>query len=132
MKTNRVLVLFLVCLVASVACQSRIPPLGRPGQVTHVVVCWLKSPGDETQQRQLIEVSKSFSAIPGVVSVAVGSVLPSERPIVVSDFDVAIVITFEDQASMNAYLDDPIHTSAVKETLRPLAREVKVYDFIIR
>ncbi len=132
MVLNRTAVLFLTVFAASSACHPRIPPEGRPGQVTHVVVCWLKNSGDETERQKLIEVSNSFNEIPGVVNVAAGSVLPSERSIVVSDFDVAIVITFKDEAAMGAYLDDPIHTSAVKETLRPLAREVKVFDFINR
>ncbi len=120
----------LILIVA--ACGATAPKLGGPGTVTHVVVCWLNDPGNEAQRQELIDVSRSFADIPGVLHVAVGTALPSERPIVVSDFDVAIVMIFEDQAALDAYLEHPRHVKAVKETLGPLAGKVQIFDIVDR
>ena len=50
-----------------------------PGRVTHVVLCWLKEPGNPQQRAQLVEVSRTFSEIPGVLEVKAGTVVPSDR-----------------------------------------------------
>lgn len=97
-------------------------------RVVHVVVCWLKTPGDEAAREKLIATSRTFTAIPGVVSVQPGRALPSESPMVDDGFDVAVVITFESAAAMRAYEAHPIHQRALKEVLLPLARKVVVYD----
>jgi hypothetical protein len=97
--------------------------------VTHVVLCWLKTPGDEVQRKRLIEVSHSFSAIPGVSLIAAGTSLPSTRPVVDSTYDVGIVIMFEDEAALRAYDAHSLHRKAVEETLRPLTQKIQIYDF---
>jgi len=101
----------------------------KSGRVQHVVVCWLNEPGNEAARRSIIEASKSFAEIPGVLSVSAGRVLPSERPIVDSSFDVAIVVTLRDAAVMPAYLNHPTHQRAAKEVLQPVVRKTLVYDF---
>ena len=52
------------------------------GYPVHVVVCGLKTPGDETARQGIIDVSRSFDDIPGVVRVAAGRAIASDRPIV--------------------------------------------------
>jgi hypothetical protein len=106
-------------------------PSGSPprGSVTHVVVCYLKTPGDAAARKQLIEASRAFKSIPGVVSVSAGPVLPTTRPHADSSFDVGIAITFADADAMQAYVKDPIHAKAVKDLLIPLAKDWKSYDF---
>ena len=34
------------------------------GYPIHVVVCWLKTPGDEVARRRIIDTSRSFDSIP--------------------------------------------------------------------
>ena len=51
----------------------------KPGTVTHVVICYLKQPGDPAARQKLIDASKEFRQIPGVQDVRVGKVLPSTR-----------------------------------------------------
>jgi hypothetical protein len=97
--------------------------------VTHVVLCWLKRPGDEQQRKQLMETSHSFEKIPGVSLIAAGTAIPSTRPVVDSSFDVAIVMMFEDEAALRAYDAHPIHRQAVQESLRPLTQRIQIYDF---
>src|SRR5688572_29170722 len=56
------------------------------GGVTHVVLMWLKTPGDPTAIAKVIQTSREFRQIPGVMSVRVGRPMPSTRPVVDSSF----------------------------------------------
>ena len=88
---------------------------GPTSKVHHVVVCWLNGPGNEEARQKVIEVSRGFSAIPGVIDVRAGSVIQSEREIVDSSFDAAIYLTFENEQKLFEYLNHPIHKKAVKK-----------------
>jgi hypothetical protein len=118
--------LLLLLLLSSCRSTAITPP---EGSVTHVVVCWLKTPGDETSQQALIDTSYSFREIPGVLHVSAGRALPSTRPVVDATFDVAIVMTFESERALRAYDEHPIHRDAVTRTLRPLVERLVIYDF---
>jgi hypothetical protein len=111
--------LILICLIG---CASQ-----RAG-ITHVVICWLKSPGDSAARQQLIDTSYGFRQIPGVVSVTAGPPLPSTRPVVDSSFDVAVVMQFKDEQALRAYEQHPIHKKAVSDVLRPLTAKILIYD----
>lgn len=97
-------------------------------QVRHIVLCWLKEPGSETARRKLIEATEALGDLPGVVDVAVGVPLASDRPVVDDSFDVGIVFTFEDAEALAAYQDHPRHLKAVEEVLQPLVERILVYD----
>jgi len=123
----------IVIAITLSACSTQPPQVSftpASGNVSHVVVCYLKTPGDPAARQKLIEASRQFKSIPGVLGVAVGQVLPSTRPIVVSDYDVALVITAKDIAAINAYVAHPLHQKAVKEILAPLTSKIVVYDFV--
>ena len=98
-------------------------------KVHHVVLCWLKDFGNKAQRVQIIEASKSFRAIPGVIDVRVGEVIESDRKIVDDSFDVAVTLSFADVDTMNAYLEHPLHGKTKKEVLLPLVKKIVVYDF---
>jgi hypothetical protein len=79
----------------------------------------------------LIDASHDFvGKIPGLVSVDAGRVSPSTRPSVDSSYDVAIVMTFVDEAALIGYGKSPQHQQAVRDVLRPLVDHYVVYDFI--
>jgi len=99
------------------------------GTVHHVVLCWLKDSGNAAQRSQIIEASRSFAEIPGVVDVRVGEAIESDRKIVDDSFDVAIFVTLADMESMAAYLSHPIHEKAKTEILLPVIDRILVYDF---
>ncbi len=127
----RTLFSILILTLLSLSCASR--PAGRafpPGTVSHLVICYLKHPGDPAERQRLIEASRDLRDIPGVISIEAGNVLPSTRPVVVSDYDVAMVITFTNTDAMNAYITHPIHQKALKEVLAPLTVKVVIYDFL--
>ena len=102
----------------------------RPGYVHHVVICWLKDAGNEEQRERLIHASRGFYGIPGIVDLSAGEVLPGERSMVDSSFDVAIVMTFRNKQDMKRYLSHPDHEKARDEILVPLTERVVVYDII--
>ncbi|MGH7178340.1 MAG: Dabb family protein [Tepidisphaeraceae bacterium] len=101
----------------------------RTNEVNHVVVCWLKQPGDAGARRQLIDRSYTFLEIPGCRRVVAGPVLPSTRPAVDASFDMAVVMTFSDEQALVSYYTNPIHVRAVEEVLKPLVARYVAYDF---
>jgi hypothetical protein len=102
------------------------------GRVHHVVLCWLKNAGDAEARERIVDVSKGFADIPGVVSVKTGPALPSDRAGVDSSFDVAVVIVFDDRRAMTAYLEHPQHKRALDRVLKPLVAKIAIYDFVER
>ena len=86
---------------------------------------------DSSADAALVEASKSFEkTIPGLVKVSAGTSLPSTRPVVDSSYDVGIVMSFRDEASLRAFEHHPVHMQAVEKTLKPLVARFVVYDFV--
>jgi hypothetical protein len=121
----------LLALTAGLAlssCQTAITP---PGKVEHVVLAWLKKPGDAAARARLIAAGKALKAgIPELKQLAVGQVLPSDRPVVDDSFDVAFVMRFDSKADLAAYEKHPVHSKAVTEILKPLTAKILVHDFV--
>lgn len=122
----------IVSMVAACSPQHRTRSASLPAPVTHIVVCWLKTPGSMEQARQVIETSKSFADLPGVRSVRVGERLrlPTTRPIDETSFDIALVMTFDSPEALRDYQLHPNHEAAVREVLRPMTRRILIYDFL--
>ena len=120
---NKVL---LVALLAFTGCAS----LGsrHDGALQHVVLIWLKDAGNAQQQAKIIEVSKSFRDIPGVLDVQAGKAVASERDIVDDSFDVGILVVVPDERRLAEYLAHPIHQRAKNGVLVPLVEKILVYD----
>jgi hypothetical protein len=125
----------ILITLALIACkpilERTIAPELPDGAIQHLVIVWLKDPGNEDHRQAIIDVSLSFRDIPGVLHVSAGRMVPSERSIVDSSFDVGILITLADQAALDAYLPNPLHVTAVQEVIRPLVERYIVYDFVI-
>ena len=98
--------------------------------LTHIVICWLKDPGNINHRQKLVEAAKTFRSIPGIVNVETGCALPSNRPQVDSSYDIAVVITFKDEEALNQYQTHPLHQKAIKDVLAPFVSKFVVYDFI--
>ena len=108
-------------------------PVAAPGNVSHVVLVWLKHKGDASERAQVIEAAKGFRGrIPGMLAMSIGEPLPSTRPVVDSSFDVGLVIRFENKEALDAYEKNPIHLKAVREVLAPLAAKLVVHDWTVR
>ena len=96
--------------------------------IEHIVIIWLKQPGLGDVQNTIIKASQALKAIPGVMALRSGKAVPSQREIVDSSFDVALVISFIDQAALDAYLTHPVHLKLLEETMKPLVDRFRVYD----
>jgi len=101
----------------------------RLDDVCHIVVFWLKQPGDEEARRRIIEASESFIDIPGVVTVEAGEALHSPRPNVDKTCDVVVYMWFQNRQALEEYQSHPKHQAMLKE-VGPLVERVVVYDFL--
>ncbi len=119
--------LLLLTLLATNGCAG----LGalQDGALQHVVLVWLKDAGNAEQRARIIEVSKSFRDIPGVLDVQAGKAVASERDIVDDSFDVGILVVVPDERRLAEYLAHPIHQRAKHDVLVPLVEKILVYDF---
>jgi len=95
----------------------------------HIVLCWLKEPGNASHREQIIELAQTFNEIPSVLEARAGQVISSDRDIVDDSFDVGIVVVVKDEKALQEYLDHPIHQKGKTEVLLPLIDKVLVYDF---
>ncbi len=122
------LVMGLVWVVAGAAGENETS--SADGAVNHIVIAWLKQPGDLDARKRFIETTKRFAKLPGVIGHRVGPVLPSEAKVADSSFDIAVVITLKNKEALTAYLENPEHKKGVEEVLKPLVSKVVVYDFV--
>ncbi len=99
-------------------------------KITHVVMVWLKLPGNEQQRSAFIKASKQLNDLPGIINRHVGVVVPSNRGIVDDTFDVAVSVTLENQDALTAYLNNPKHQKILNEKIKPLINRIVAYDFV--
>lgn len=128
---NATLIFSLAILSLLASCTTC--PMGRQttaaGKVEHVVLIWLKKPGDKAGRQKVVETAKMFQAeIQEIQHLSVGTPLDSERPVVDDSFDVGLVMRFANPADLGTYEKHPVHVKAVKEILQPLAAKLLVYD----
>ena len=122
----------LIPLLASVVLFSSCAALQPPsrGSVDHVVLVWLKKPGNETDKQALRSAGDELRTIPGVRFIDHGTALASDRPVVDDSFDVGFVMGFASEKDLQAYEAHPLHQKKVKEVLGPLSRKIVVYDIV--
>ena len=127
---KKTLLLLQVTLLACLSMNTGFVSAEENKKITHVVMVWLKQPGNEQQRAEFIKASEQLNDLAGIVSRHVGVVLPSDRNIVNDTFDVGITVTLENKAALKAYLNNPKHKKILKEKLKPLTNRVVAYDFI--
>lgn len=96
--------------------------------VEHVVLCWLKAPGNSEATAAVIRTTEELRDLPGILDLVAGVPLASDRPIVDDSFDVGVVMRFADRTALETYLKHPEHVRRVDETLRPLCGQIRVHD----
>ena len=124
---GRLLACSLLCAILY-GCAT--PQHGADSRLQHVVVVWLMEPGNTVHRERILAGSEVLRTIPGVLSLNSGMVVPGERDIVDSSFDVALIVSFADRRAMEAYLTHPVHVKLVNETLKPLVAKIRVFDFM--
>lgn len=121
--------LALACCLASLSCATIAPP-SPPGTVDHVVLVWLKRPGNPADRKALLAACDELRVIPGMRFLDAGTALASPRPVVDDSFDLGLVIRFDSAAALHAYETDPRHVQQLNTVLRPLAAKTVVYDIV--
>jgi D-alanyl-D-alanine dipeptidase len=108
-------------------------PRSSRGQIDHLVVVWLKRPGNKGDIDRLIRATRELTARNGLIRcVRYGGPLPSERPVVDDTFDLAILMRFDDRHALADFEKDPDHRRAIAEVLQPAARRVLIYDVALK
>ena len=128
MKKITLLVQGLIVLLVMISAGQCVA--GEENQVSHIVLVWLKQPGNTEMRKQFVAASRSLNNLPGIVNRHVGVVLPSNRKIVDDSFDVAVTVTLKDKNALKAYLEHPRHKQVLKEKLKPLVGKIVAYDMI--
>ncbi len=123
------LLLTLATALSLISCTAINPPAAR-GSVDHVVLVWLKRPGNPQDRQALRSTADELRSIHGVRSIDHGTALASERPIVDDSFDVGFVMRFDSAAALGNYEKDPLHVKKVKEVLKPLSSKILIYDIV--
>jgi len=128
LKKRDLLLRFVVLVILSMAVSTAYADSDK--KITHVVMVWLKEPGNAKMRHQFIRASNQLNDLPGIVYRHAGVVVPSERSIVDDTFDVAVTVTLKNKKALQAYLNHPKHKKILKEQLKPLVNRVVAYDFI--
>src|SRR4030095_5585297 len=89
--------LFLTCIALSLAPAGAQAIATRSGQVTHVMLFWLKRPGNVDDQNYLLRALRRLRRARGVNDMHVGRSLAVDRPSVEQSFDLGVVMTFRDR-----------------------------------
>ncbi|MGR9100287.1 MAG: Dabb family protein [Gammaproteobacteria bacterium] len=105
---------------------------GENAKVSHVILVWLKKPGDEQMKKQFVEASRKLNRLPGIINRHVGYAVQRDRAIADDSFDVAVTVTLKNEEALRAYMEHPLHKKIVEESLKPLVGRIVAYDFADR
>jgi len=122
--------MFLTCIALSLAATGAQAVATHSGQVTHVMLFWLKRPGNVDDQNYLRRALRTLRRARGVNDIRVGRPLLVDRPGVEQSFDLGVVITFRDREALEKFERDPRREQAIDAILRPLVRQYTVYNFV--
>jgi hypothetical protein len=122
--------LFLTCIALFLAPAGAQAIATRSGQVTHVMLFWLKRPGNVDDQNYLLRALRTLRRARGVNDMRVGRSLPVDRPSVEQSFDLGVVMIFRDREALEKFERDQQRKQAIDAMLGPLVRQYTVYNFV--
>lgn len=136
MKTVRTItIVFLISIILGIGgCRSGLetPKGANEATIVHVVLVWLKEPGNAEHRQQIIDGADKLRAIPGLLSLEAGEVIESDRPVVEDSYDVALMMRFASVEDMQVYLAHLDHINTVKTEFVPIMNRYRVMDFTTR
>ncbi len=122
--------MFPTCIALSLTAPRAQAVATHSGQVTHVMLFWLKRPGNVDDQNYLRRALRTLRRARGANDIRVGRPLLVDRPSVEQSFDLGVVITFRDREALEKFERDPRREQAIDAMLRPLVRQYTVYNFV--
>ncbi len=122
--------MFLTCIAVSLAPTGAQAVATRSGQVTHVMLFWLKRPGNVDDQNFLRRALRTLRRARGVNDIRVGRPLLLDRSSVEQSFDLGLIMTFRDREAFSKFERDQQREQAIDAMLRSLVRQYTVYNFV--
>src|SRR4030081_1599486 len=111
--------MLLTCIALSLAPTGAQAVAARSGQVTHVMLFWLKRPGNVDDQNFLRRALRKLRRVHGVNDVRVGRSLPVAGPVLEQSFDLGVVMIFRDREALEKFERDQRREQAIDAMLRP-------------
>lgn len=102
------------------------------GRVVHVIMMWFDDSVTAEQLQQVIEVTRGFSEIPGVVEIRVGETLQVGGGNIDNSYSVGAYIVFENEVALEEYANHPIHVAAKQSGVLDGLERMVVYNFTDR
>src|SRR5207248_11788469 len=115
--------MFLTCIALSLVPTGAQAVATRTGQVTHVMLFWLKRPGNVDDQNFLRRALRSLRRVRGVNDVRVGRSLPVARPGLEQSFDLGVVMSFRERDALGTFECYQRRKQPIDATHRPLVRK---------
>ncbi len=98
------------------------------GKIVHSVFFSLKDNSPAAQKKLVDACNKYLSGHPGTVFFAAGGLAKEfDRPVNDRDFDVALLVVFQDRAAHDKYQKDPRHLKFIEEN-KETWKKVRVFD----
>src|SRR5437899_11433973 len=119
--------MFLTCIAVSLAPTGAQAVAVRSGQVTRVMLFWLKRPGNADDQNFLRRALRTLRRARGVNDMRVGRPLLADRPSAEQSFDLGVVMTFRDREALAKFERDQQREQALDVMLRQLLLRYIVY-----
>jgi hypothetical protein len=119
-----------VALIFSLAPLQTKAVAARSGQVTRVMLFWLKRPGNVDDQNFLLRGLRTLRRVRGVNDVRVGRSFKMERAGSEESFDLGVIVIFRDREALNKFERDPRRGAAIDAMLQPLVRRYIVYNLV--
>src|SRR5947208_4048307 len=123
-------VISLCCIAFSLTSTGAQAAPARSGQVTHVMLFWLKRPGNVDDQNYLLRALRTLRRVRGVSDVRVGRPLLVDRPGLEESFDLGVVLIFRDREALEKFQRDQQPEKAIDAMLRSLVRRYSIYHFV--
>ena len=120
--------LALAALVCTDGCAAR-RTLERSAPFVHVVLFKTRAGGPEAAAGIVRDIRTMLEPLPTVRGLWIGRPAPTnDRPIVDVNYDVGLMILFEDQKGLQEYLDHPVHAEFARK--HDTRCDVRVFDIV--
>jgi hypothetical protein len=119
----------LICLALFLTSSKTHAANAPSGQVIHIMLFWLKRPGNVDDRNVLVRGLRTLRRVRGVNDLRIGHPLSVDRPGVEQSFDLGVVVIFRDREALEKFERDPRRRGALDAMLQPLVRRYIVYNF---
>ena len=95
----------------------------------HVVIFFTDPANPKAADELLAGIEKFLRPIPGVLHFSAGKMVPSHRPVVAQNYQVALNVVFPSKQAQDDYQVHPMHLEFVNTVFKKCGSKVVVYDF---